>query len=289
MVELQCRLCAAPLGESFADLGHSPPSNAFVDPARTGVPDRCFPLHARVCSACRLVQLPEFEAPGAIFSDYAYFSSFSPSWLRHAEAFAAAAAERLPQGGEVIEIASNDGYLLQYFLARGLRVLGIEPAANVGAVARDRGIPTRTAFFGRAAAAALITEGHRPDLVVANNVLAHVPELNDFVAGLQLLLAPEGVLSIEVPHLLHLMRADASSTRSTTSISPTSRLHVVPSAFSPGMGCVCSTSSELSTHGGSLRVFACHAASTTHAETAAVVAILRSLSWTAGLEGADSL
>lgn len=280
MAEIPCRLCAAPVGDSFANLGHSPPSNAFVDPARAAVPDRCFPLHARVCAACRLVQLPAFESPDAIFSDYAYFSSFSPSWLRHAEAFAEGAAAGLRPGAEVIEIASNDGYLLQYFQARGLRVLGIEPAANVGAIARGRGIPTRTAFFGRGLAAALVAEGHRPELVVANNVLAHVPELNDFVAGLQHLLAPEGVLSIEVPHLLRLIEQAQFDTIYHEHFSYFCLLTAERALARHGLRVF--DVAELPTHGGSLRLSACHAGAAR--PSTAAVAALRARELAAGLD-----
>jgi 2-polyprenyl-3-methyl-5-hydroxy-6-metoxy-1,4-benzoquinol methylase len=186
-----CRFCDGPLDVCVADLGMSPLANAFVSAERLGAMEPFYPLSAFVCSNCFLVQLSHFEAPEHIFSDYVYFSSFSDTWLRHAETYADTMIARLGLGAasKVVEIASNDGYLLQYFRARGIPVLGVEPAANVAQVAIDRGIPTEVAFFGDAFAGALLQRGHQADLIAANNVLAHVPQLNDFVRGLARLLA----------------------------------------------------------------------------------------------------
>ena len=201
-----CRFCGLPLSESFADLGMSPLANAFIPQERAMAVEKFYPLHAFVCSLCRLVQLGEFETPAQIFSDYLYFSSYSQSWLAHAEAYVRAMITRFGLGphSQVVEIASNDGYLLQYFQREGIPVLGIEPAANTAAVARAKGIATEIAFFGSKTAAGLKAAGRAPDLIVANNVLAHVPDLNDFVAGLKPLLAPGGIITVEFPHLLRL-------------------------------------------------------------------------------------
>jgi len=204
---LSCRFCGRPLGRSFADLGSSPLANAYLEPAELARPETFYPLHAYVCEGCWLVQLPAAATPEEIFSDYAYFSSYSTSWLAHCEAFAEAACERFGLGpaSRVVEVASNDGYLLQYFRRRGVPVLGIEPAANVAAAAEAAGIPTVARFFGADLAAELAAAGERADLLVGNNVFAHVPDLNDFTAGLAALLAPAGVLSLEFPHLLRLI------------------------------------------------------------------------------------
>jgi len=203
-----CRFCDAELAQSFCDLGMSPLSNAYLDAAALHHMEPFYPLHAYVCSNCFLVQLEEFESPQHIFCDYAYFSSYSESWLKHAETYAETMVKRFALGtqSQVIEIASNDGYLLQYFKTRGVPVLGIEPADNVARVAVEKGIPSRVEFFGTEAARKLIAEGVRADLLLGNNVLAHVPSLNDFVAGMKVLLAPNGLITMEFPHLLRLMR-----------------------------------------------------------------------------------
>jgi SAM-dependent methyltransferase len=199
----RCRLCGGALRTTFADLGSMPPANNYPVP---GAPEHNYPLHAMVCDECHLVQLAELVDPRELFSDYAYFSSYSDTFLRHAEAFADLATRRLRLGPEsfVIEVASNDGYLLRRFIARGIPVLGIDPAENVAAVARAAGVPTDTRFFG-AAVAEEITSGGRADLIVANNVFAHAPDLQDFVAGLATAVKPAGVIAIEVPHLLRLI------------------------------------------------------------------------------------
>jgi SAM-dependent methyltransferase len=204
---LRCRFCDAPLTESFCDLGSQPLSNAFLTAAQLAQPEPHYPLHARVCGACMLVQLPAYASPQEIFSDYAYFSSYSESWLEHARRFARMAIERFGLGAKhlVVEVASNDGYLLRNFVAAGVPVLGIEPAANVAAVAEKAGVPTEARFFGRALAQELAASGRQADLLVGNNVLAHVPDLNDFVAGLRLALKPGGTIAMEFPHLMRLI------------------------------------------------------------------------------------
>lgn len=282
-----CRFCQAPLRDTFADLGVTPLSNAFVSPDRAGAMEPFYPLHAYVCGVCRLVQLEEFESPQAIFGDYIYFSSYSESWLRHAQTFAEAMTERLAldAASMVVEVASNDGYLLQYFQQRGVQVLGIEPAANVAAVARDKGIPSEVVFFGAETATRLGDSGIAPDLMVANNVLAHVPDINDFVRGFAILLKPDGVVSVEFPHLLRLMAESQFDTIYHEHFSYLS-LHVVQRIFGRH-GLRVFDVEDLSTHGGSLRVFACHAANVRRTETSAVARVLAA-ELAAGLEGDDA-
>jgi SAM-dependent methyltransferase len=254
-----CRLCGAPLEHVVADLGVSPVANDFLDEDDLGRMEPFYPLKALVCAQCLLVQLEAFEPPERIFSDeYAYFSSYSSSWLDHARRYTTAMVERLGLGAEskVVEIASNDGYLLQYFVERGVQVLGVEPTANTAAAAVAKGVPTAVRFFGRDAATELRAE-HTADLLVANNVLAHVPDLNDFVAGLALLLAPDGVLTIEFPHLLRLLEEAQFDTIYHEHFSYFSLLTASRALERHGLAIF--DVEELSTHGGSLRVYAGHA------------------------------
>jgi hypothetical protein len=255
---VSCRFCGAPLSHVFVDLGASPLANSYLEPADLRKAESFYPLCVYVCGECFLVQLPEEERPEAIFSDYAYFSSYSESWLRHAETYAAAMVERfgLGPGHRVVEIASNDGYLLRWFAARGIPVLGVEPAANVAAAAEAAGIPTLVKFFGEATARELVTAGTRADLLVGNNVLAHVPGLNDFVAGLKLLLAPAGVLTMEFPHLLRLMAEDQFDTIYHEHYSYFS-FTTVQQVFA-AHGLTLFDVEELPTHGGSLRIYGRH-------------------------------
>jgi SAM-dependent methyltransferase len=255
---LACRFCGAPLSEIFVDLGAQPLANSYLEPGDLRKPEAFLPLCVYVCGKCFLVQLPEEERPEAIFSDYAYFSSYSESWLRHAEAYAVAMVERFGLGAshKVIEVASNDGYLLRWFAERGIPVLGIEPAGNVAAAAEVAGIPTLVKFFGTATARELVKAGTRADLLVGNNVLAHVPDLNDFVAGLKLLLAPNGVLTMEFPHLVRLMAEDQFDTIYHEHYSYFS-LSAVRRVFAAHDLSIFDVE-ELPTHGGSLRVFAGH-------------------------------
>jgi SAM-dependent methyltransferase len=254
-----CRFCGRPLAHTFADLGVSPLANSYLEPEDLLKAERFYPLRVYVCGGCLLVQLPEAESPEAIFSDYAYFSSFSESWLRHAERYAAEVTERFGLTGQsrVVEIASNDGYLLRFFQQRGIPVQGIEPAANVAAAAEALGIPSLVRFFGEALARELAAEGRQADLLVGNNVLAHVPALNDFVAGLKVLLAPGGVVTMEFPHLLRLMDEVQFDTIyhehfSYFSFATVRRVFAVH-------GLDLFDVEELPTHGGSLRIFGCHA------------------------------
>jgi SAM-dependent methyltransferase len=251
-----CRFCAAPLRRTFCDLGMSPLSNAFIDPAQAHRMEPFYPLHAYVCESCFLVQLEEFETPTHIFSNYVYFSSYSDTWLAHAREFAAQAIHdfSLTAESRVVEVASNDGYLLQYFNAAGIPVLGIEPAQNVAAAAVAKGIPTVTEFLGAASAQKLAAAGRRADLLVGNNVFAHVPDLNDFAAGLHALLKPAGVLALEFPHLLQLMQNNQFDTiyhEHFSYFSFATAVRVLEKHALPVFDVT-----ELPTHGGSLRVYA---------------------------------
>jgi SAM-dependent methyltransferase len=253
-----CRFCGRPLRLTFADLGSSPLANSYLEPEDLQKAEKFYPLHVYVCESCFLVQLPEAESPEAIFSDYAYFSSYSDSWLRHAETYARMTIERFGLTSEhrVIEIASNDGYLLRFFKERGVPVLGIEPAKNVAEAAEALGIPTRVRFFGTELARELVAEGIRADLLVGNNVLAHVPGLNDFVQGLKTALAPRGVLTMEFPHLLRLMDEGQFDTIYHEHFSYLS-FGTVRKVFA-AHGLTLFDVEELPTHGGSLRIFARH-------------------------------
>jgi SAM-dependent methyltransferase len=254
-----CRFCGAPLTESFCDLGMSPLANSYVGADRLDEGERFYPLHAYVCSECHLVQLAEFETPEEIFGDYAYFSSFSRSWLEHARAYVDHVSRRFDLGpsDQIVEIASNDGYLLQHFVERGVPVLGIEPAANVAAAAQERGIPTLVEFFGSALAASLRAQGTSADLLLGNNVLAHVPDLNDFVAGMAELLSDDGIITMEFPHLLQLMRHNQFDTIYHEHFSYFSFLTVT--AVFARHGVRLFDVEEIPTHGGSLRIYGCHA------------------------------
>jgi SAM-dependent methyltransferase len=253
----RCRSCGAPLTETFVDLGATPLANSYLDEEDLDRPEPRYPLHAFVCSECFLVQVLQVVPPEELFGTYAYFSSYSDSWVRHARTFAQVARERfgLDEHSQVVEVASNDGYLLRHFADMGIPVLGIEPAENVADVARAAGIPTEAVFFGAAEAAAMRSRGVAADLLVANNVIAHVPDLNDFVAGLAAALAPDGVLSIEFPHLLRLMAGGQFDTIYHEHFCYFS-LHSLERVLNRH-GLRIFDVEELPTHGGSLRVFAC--------------------------------
>jgi SAM-dependent methyltransferase len=271
---VKCRHCAAPLGDVFIDLGSAPPSNAFLTAADLLVPEVWYPLTLFTCRTCHLVQVDEVQPHDALFSpDYTYFSSYSRSWLDHAERFVGLAVERLALGPEslVIEVASNDGYLLQFVAARGIPCLGIEPTANTASVARDRGITTLVQFFGKSMAEAVVREHGYANLIVANNVLAHVPNLNDFVAGLAIALAPGGTITVEFPHLLQLVSQNQFDTIYHEHFSYFS-FHTAQMVFRRH-GLRIWDVEKLTTHGGSLRLWACHPESTL-AETPAVKSLL---------------
>ena len=202
-----CRLCHAPLTTSFVDLGMSPLCESFLSADQIDQMEPYYPLHALVCGECFLVQLQEYVKPEQIFTEYAYFSSYSTFWVDHARRYCEMIKARFDLGpkSQVFEIASNDGYLLQHFLPLGVPVIGIEPAANVAEAARQKNIPTLVEFFSLKLAQQLVSEGRRADLIIGNNVLAQVPDLNDFTAGMAHLLAPNGVITLEVPHLERLI------------------------------------------------------------------------------------
>ena len=278
-----CRSCGAPLSQTFADLGMSPLANSFVPPERAQAMEPFYPLHVYVCGSCRLVQLEEFESPQHIFGDYLYFSSFSDSWLRHAEAYANTMIERFALGRDcqVVEIASNDGYLLQFFQRKSVPALGVEPAANVAAVAIKKGIATEVAFFGEATAARLKAAGKTADLIAANNVLAHVPDINDFVKGFKILLKPQGVVTVEFPHLLNLIEKNQFDTIYHEHFSYLSLLAVETIFVRQGLAVF--DVEQLPTHGGSLRLYGRHAEDQAKGRTPAVDALLR-LELEAGLD-----
>jgi 2-polyprenyl-3-methyl-5-hydroxy-6-metoxy-1,4-benzoquinol methylase len=282
-----CRCCGAVLTETFADLGLTPLANSYVAPERAAAMEPFYPLHALVCSDCRLVQLAEFETPQAIFGDYLYFSSYSASWLHHAEEYARMMAARLglDDTTQVVEVASNDGYLLQYFARQGIPVMGIDPAANVAEVAIARGIQTEVAFFGAATARRLRAAGHAPALMCANNVMAHVPDLHDFVEGFRILLAPGGVLTVEFPHLLRLMQQNQFDTIYHEHFSYLSLMTAEQVLAQHGL--VVFDVQELPTHGGSLRIFVRHQEDATKPVEQAVED-LRAREMAAGLAGPDA-
>ncbi len=272
--EGRCRLCGEPLAESFVDLGMSPLCESYRTAGQMAEMEPFYPLHARVCAGCFLVQLGEFVSPGEIFGEYAYFSSYSTSWVEHARAYCEMIKGRLGLGREsfVVELASNDGYLLQHFLPMGVPVLGVEPAANVAKVARDKGVPTRIGFFGTALAEEVLAEAGAADLIVANNVLAHVPDLNDFTAGMARLLAPEGVITVEFPHLERLMAQGQFDTIYHEHFSYFSLSTVCRLAARHGLKVI--DVEELPTHGGSLRVYLARQGSATHGVAARVGAVI---------------
>lgn len=278
-----CRFCAAPLRRTFVDLGMSPLCETFLTPDQLDLAESFYPLHVRVCERCLLVQLRSYVPPEEIFTEYAYFSSYSDSWVRHAADYVTMISERLGLDGtsQVVELASNDGYLLQHFVARGIPVLGIEPAANVAAAAIAKGIPTRTLFFGVDTARGLVAEGIVADLIAANNVLAHVPDLNDFVAGIRIMLGPRGVFTGEFPHLLRLIAGHQFDTIYHEHYSYLS-LHTIEQVFA-AHGLTIFDVDELPTHGGSLRIHARHAAETTRGLTPRIGA-LRAAETAAGLD-----
>ena len=261
-----CRFCGAALSAVFADLGCSPLANAYLSPERLGFMEPFYPLRALVCERCFLVQVQEFQSPDQIFSNYAYMSSYSSSWLEHCERYAAQMIEllALDEHSTVIELASNDGYLLQYFHEQQIPVLGVEPAANVAEVALGRGIPTHVEFFGRRTARILAAR-QRADLLVGNNVLAHVPDLNDFVAGMKTLLAPGGTITMEFPHLLSLIEGRQWDTIYHEHFSYFS--FMTAGRVFKAHGLRLFDVEELPTHGGSLRIYGCHEDDATKPET----------------------
>ena len=254
---MRCRHCQTPLAEQFVDLGTAPPSNAYLKAADLQAPEKYFPLRVRVCTDCWLVQTEDYARHDELFAaDYAYFSSYSESWLAHAREYVASMVERFALGSSslVMEIAANDGYLLQYVQARGIPCLGVEPTASTAAAARQRGLRVREEFFGVGLARRLVAERQSADLLIANNVLAHVPDINDFVSGFALALKPAGVATFEFPHLLRLVEQVQFDTIYHEHYSYLSLLAVEKIFARCGLEVF--DVQELATHGGSLRVYA---------------------------------
>jgi len=270
-----CRFCGAKLEHTFVDLGTSPLVQSFLTAEQLNQMEPFYPLQVFVCGNCFLVQLQEFVAPENIFNDYLYFASYSDSWLAHAKRYTDEMVQRFPINGTslVVEIASNDGYLLQYFVDKKVPVLGIEPAANVAAVAVQKGIPSLVKFFSSQTARELVAEGKRADLLLGNNVLAHVPDINDFVKGLKILLKPNGVITMEFPHLMRLVEENQFDTIYHEHFSYFSFL-TVQRVFA-AHGLTLFDVQELPTHGGSLRIFARHAEDSSNPVGLRVTELLR--------------
>jgi SAM-dependent methyltransferase len=270
-----CRFCAAPLEATFVDLGMSPPSESFVPAERLNEMEPFYPLHVWVCGSCFLVQLEEYVSPADIFTEYAYFSSYASSWVKHAEDYvdAMVAGLGLDRRSFVVELASNDGYLLQFFTHRGIPALGIEPAANVASVAQGLGIETLVRFFDQPLGRELAAAGRRADLIVANNVLAQVPDLNSFVAGIRELLKPTGTATIEFPHLQRLVEGNQFDTIYHEHFSYFSFL-TAERVFA-AQGLTLFDVEELWTHGGSLRLYARHAGDHSRPVTERAIALRR--------------
>lgn len=270
MTMLPCRLCGEKLEHTFADLGVSPLANSYLKPDQLDHMEPFYPLHVRVCARCFLVQLPQLATREEIFEEYSYFSSYSDSWLDHCRAYTNMMIDRfgLRKDSRVVELASNDGYLLQYFVERQIPVLGIEPAANVAEVARKRGINTMVTFFGEKTAQQLFEEGWSADLIAGNNVLAHVPDINDFVEGIRILLKPTGVVTIEFPHVMRLMQETQFDTIYHEHFSYLS-FTTVEHVFAKHQMKLFDVQ-ELPTHGGSLRIFAAHKEDTSKVQCEAV-------------------
>ena len=257
---MNCRHCSKPLAHRFVDLGFAPPSNAYLTEADLRKPEKTYPLRVLVCDACWLVQTEDYADAGELFDhDYAYFSSTSSTWLDHAKRYAESIQKRLSLGihSFVIEVASNDGYLLKNFVAASIPCLGIEPTASTATAAENLGIPVRREFFGEKLGKELAESGHQADLIIGNNVFAHVPDINDFTRGLKSALKPGGTITLEFPHLLRLIEFTQFDTIYHEHFSYLS-LHAVSRIFSAA-GLAVYDVEELPTHGGSLRVYGCHA------------------------------
>lgn len=253
-----CRFCDSTLTHTFVDLGMSPLCESYLAVEQLNQMEPFYPLHVYVCDRCFLVQLEEYVSPKDIFTEYAYFSSYSDTWLKHAKDYTEMVVKRFALSGQsyVVELASNDGYLLQYFVQKGIPVLGIEPAANVAKPAIERGIPTLVKFFGEKLALEMAAEGKRADLVIGNNVLAQVPDLNDFVKGMKILLKPNGVITMEFPHLMRLIEENQFDTIYHEHFSYFS--FIAAEKIFAAHGLTLFDVDELPTHGGSLRIYARH-------------------------------
>lgn len=281
-----CRFCANELTHSFVDLGMSPLCESYLSADQVNQGEIFYPLHVYVCDECFLVQLQQYVSAASIFEEYAYFSSYSDTWLAHARNYTEEMIERfgLGKASHVVELASNDGYLLQYFVGRGVPVLGIEPAANVAKAAVEKGVPTLVKFFSGSLAAELAAEGKRADLLLGNNVLAQVPDLNSFVAGMKILLKPRGVITMEFPHLLRLISENQFDTIYHEHFSYFSFFTVEKIFAAHGMRIF--DVDDIPTHGGSLRIYACHAEDGSKPVTARVED-LRSREEAAGISRLD--
>jgi hypothetical protein len=268
-----CRFCGAELRHTFVDLGMSPLCESYVGADRVNAMEAFYPLRVYICHECFLVQLQEYVTPEDIFTEYAYFSSYSDSWLAHCRDYVDMISERLQLSSDslAVELASNDGYLLQWFVPKGIPVLGIEPALNVAKVAERKGVPTLTEFFGAELASKLVGEGTMADLIIGNNVLAQVPDLNSFVGGITTLLRPEGVVTIEFPHLQQLVEQNQFDTIYHEHFSYFSLVSAERIFAAHGLRIF--DVDELWTHGGSLRIYACHAANERLGESAALAAL----------------
>ena len=255
----RCRFCGTALQRTFVDLGMSPLCESYISCEQLNGMEPFYPLHVQVCENCFLVQLQEYVKPEDIFTEYAYFSSYSDSWLQHASNYVDLVMERFHLGARsfVVELASNDGYLLQYFVSKGVPVLGVEPAANVARSAVEKGVPTLVKFFGVQTARELAADGKRADLIIANNALAQVPDVNDFVAGMKILLQPAGIVTVEFPHLLCLMEQNQFDTIYHEHFSYFS--FITAEKIFAAHGLTLFDVEELPTHGGSLRIYGRHA------------------------------
>ncbi len=282
-----CRFCGEALRHTFVDLGMSPLCESYIAPERCNQMEPFYPLHVQVCSRCFLVQLEQYVSAEQIFTEYAYFSSYAEHWLKHAETYVEMVCRRFQLGADslVVEVASNDGYLLQYFLPRQIPILGIEPARNVAEVAIGKGVPTRTEFFGETTARALAAEGKCADLLLGNNVLAQVPDLNDFVRGMKILLKPQGVITMEFPHLVKLMEESQFDTIYHEHFSYFS--FITAEKIFAAHGLTLFDVEELPTHGGSLRIYARHAEDVSR-PLAPAVAALRAREETFGIPQMDT-
>jgi len=284
---VDCRFCGTPLEHTFADLGVSPLCQTHIKPEAYGEAEPFYPLHAYVCAECFLVQLDEFVAPEGIFEDYAYFSSYADSWVAHAKRYCDAITPQLglDSSSLVAEIASNDGYLLQHFVAAGIPVLGIEPAKNVAVDAVARGVRTETVFFSEATAEQLARDYGQPDLLLGNNVLAHVPDINGFIAGMKRFVAPHGVITMEFPHLLRLMELNQFDTIYHEHFSYLS-LGTARRMFA-AHGLRLYDVEELGSHGGSIRIYACHQEAAGRGDTGRLQQLL-DLERERGLDGLEA-
>lgn len=255
---MNCRFCNTQLKHIFVSLGLAPLSNSFLLKEQLKTKERLYPLDVYVCHECFLVQIPEFESPENIFSYYAYFSSYSDTWLKHIKEYTDNMMKQFKFDSHsfIVEVASNDGCLLKNFISKGIPVLGIEPARNVAQIARDNGVPTETSFFGISCAKGLVSSGKQADLIVGNNVLAHVPDINDFVKGLKILIKPEGIITMEFPHLMRLVEENQFDTIYHEHFSYISFLSAEKIFNKHGLELF--DVEELPTHGGSLRIYAKH-------------------------------